>query len=190
MADWYDKLISLLGLDGIRTDRLLGVEERRFPPMLPEGVTPSIIPSLARLPDGRRQIVFNVAGPGESWAGFLPCSPGNAAVLAGFLGRARAHLPAAAARPEPPSGAFAMLRNLSKAVTVLGEMDPLPDRHLETGIALKLIAGSGRGPWLEFSIRGPRGLWLRRLAWTPALAARWDDIHAAVSESIVPAAGG
>jgi hypothetical protein len=130
VTDLYDKLISVLGLDDIRTDHLFGKILREFPELEFSDGPGRVTPSLCRLPDGRTQLVFRVASVGDHWVGFLPCSAANLTLLDAFLTRARRHF------PEPGSG----LRNsglVARLVRAINPGDPLEtmpnplDRHLE-----------------------------------------------------------
>lgn len=99
MADWYEKVISVLGLAEWRTDCLFGVIEQALDGLdglqrnVPLQGAEEVRVCLNRLPDGRRLLMFRFGPLSEGGLWPLPCSQANAAVLEGFLRRAETFVP-------------------------------------------------------------------------------------------------
>lgn len=170
MPDGYDRLLTGLGLDSIREDRLFGVPFREFPP-LPFAMGPGeLSPTLCRLPDGRTQMVFRTVSMGDAWIGFLPCTPGNRDCLQRFLQQ----VGALGKDPVPdahPPGFWAPILRVFRPARVLVAMDPLPDRHLDSTVEWALVVGQDSRPRLQFTIRARRRLFRRPLNGSPEVAA-------------------
>ena len=162
MSDWYDKLISLLGLDPIRRDVLFGTPLHSFPEWTFRRSAGTARPSLCQLPDGRTQLVFELRCVDTPWVGFIPASARNLTAVEDFLGQVDAATVAERGTQWP-----------RKVV-----MAPLPDRNLDSVVELAWDASHAGGARLEFTIRGPRGYLRQELDWTPALAADWKELLA------------
>jgi len=183
MGDWFDRLISLLGLDASRTDRIVGTLEREILELSLNSQRPAVKVGLYRLPDDRRQLVFQL---GTQWVGFLPCSRGNEKVLADFLGRAQRYLPPDSTAPKPaPPGVFRRMAGVLARSRRLEAMGPLPDSHLRVSVGLELLEIDD-SHLLSFIIRGPRGMLRERIAWTRELAAQLQALHEVVQGSLTP----
>lgn len=174
MAIWFDKFLSRLGLDASRPDRVQGAVIREFPPIGSPPLDEWLQVSLCRLPDGRTLCTFQISSSGERWVGFLPCSRANLNLLQSFLADARSHSPRSTT----------VLGSLRDSKTPLAVLGPLPDRHLDTGVELKLLDRARKDPELQFFIRGPRGHLRRELAWTPDLASWWEALAKEVAAHI------
>ncbi len=181
MPDLYDKLISALGLDSLRNDRLLGVPLREFPPLAFAGGHGELSPTLCRLPDGRTQMVFKTASSGDHWIGFLPCTPGNRDCLERFLQQMGAVGTDPVLEANPP-GFFARFLGVFRPARVLVAMDPLPDRHLESNVEWALVVGNDSRPRLQFTIHAPRRLFRRNLNGSPDVAVSLLEIAKAAGE--------
>lgn len=177
MPDWYDRLLTRLGLDSVRNDQLLGVPLREFTPLEFSNSPGVLKPSLCSLPDGRTQIVFQVAASGDRWVGFLPCSTENLRRLEEFLERAQSPGIGTVEPRREMTFARRMLRPFCPA-RVLVAITPLPDRHLESTVEWCLVADSEEAQRLQFTIRGPRGLFRREPESTPEITARLVEITA------------
>lgn len=177
MADWYDKLISLLGLGECRTERLVGVVEREVAGLEALRAGRGVRAGVHRLPDGRRVLMLRLAQSRGDLGWPIPCSRGNAEVLGGFLARARAHL-------GPPSdsnaGWLQELQSWLRPRPPLEIMPPLPHAHLDCRIELRLVAPAVGGPVLELWAHGPRVRAHRSWRWSAAVAGSWQQLLTAV----------
>ncbi|MFO1460709.1 MAG: hypothetical protein U1G08_15050 [Verrucomicrobiota bacterium] len=182
MPDWYDRLLTGLGLDSIRNDRLLGVPLREFPPLAFSNGHGELSPTLCQLPDGRTQIVFKTVSAGDHWIGFFPCTPGNRDCLQRFLQQSGD----VGTDPVPdahPPGFWPRFLGLFRPSRMLVAMDPLPDRHLGSTVEWALVVGHDSRPRLQFTIRAPRRLFRRQLNWTPEVAASLLEFAKAVGQN-------
>lgn len=178
MADWYDRLISALGLDAHRLDRLLGGVEQELLTLSPPDAWRPLEVSLNRLMDGRRLLVFRVVDSDGGLYRFFPCSRANAKVLGDFLRRAESHLTPAGAPEIPRAGMLASVLDCLTPAQPVEVMAPLPDRHLETTIELRLLATRHGGHCLLFVMRGPGSHYRHRCRWSQAVAANWHSLLA------------
>jgi hypothetical protein len=184
MNVWYDKLISTLGLDGHRTDRLFGVAEHEVIGLeaLQAGELTRV--SLNRLLDGRRLLLFQF-GPyqeGALWP--MPCSRANAETLGGFLCGMESYLPPAGATEDSRRGAGRGLRNWLAPGRPVAVMPPLPDRHYDVQIKFQLQANHGGYHSLEMLGRAQGGRCRYYWRWSRALAADWQKILAVLQASL------
>lgn len=164
MPDWYDRLISLLGLDGSRNDVLFGVPVREFPELPGMNSAGGVRPALHRRADGLLCLVFEVPNPGGSWRGILPCTPGNLDLLEAFLGQARLHgTPDGPTDPARPSLGAVVLPDL-------------PDSMHGLRIGLRLAEPTEGPRSLEFTLRGPRALLRRPLRWDRSASQAWETL--------------
>ncbi len=170
MADWYDKVISALGLDENRTDRLFGVLEQELDGLDALQGGQEVGVSLNRFPDGRRLLLFRFGPQSEGSLWPVPCSQANAAVMEEFLRRAETFL--AVDRPAGPTGSvLGRFRERLAPDRSVVTMSPLPDLHLEVRIGLRLMAEPSGGHSLEFQGRAAGGRCEHSWPWSPAVVA-------------------
>jgi hypothetical protein len=184
MSKWYDKAISALGLDQCRTDRLCGIVDREVVELDPPQWNQPVRVTLNRLSDGRRMLMFQVGAcsEGEMWP--IPCSKDNAKALNEFLGRAESHLPPVGARESPRPSAFGSIRDWLSPGQPVEVMAPLPHRHLNGRVDLRLRASRRGGHFLVMTARGSRCRFDYYWRWSRSLAAQWRRALAAMETGI------
>ena len=172
MADWYDKVISALGLDECRKDRLFGVLDRELDGLDALQGAVAVCVCLNRLPNGRRLLMFGFGPRSEGSLWPVPCSQANAAVMEEFLRRAETFL----AVERPASSKGSVLGRFRKRVAPdrpVVTMSPLPDLHVEVRIMLRLLADPSGGHSLQFQGRAAGGRCEHTWPWSPAVVASW-----------------
>lgn len=195
MADWYDKVISALGLDESRTDRVFGVLEqeldgldalqRNVPLQGPEEVRVC----LNRLPEGRRLLMFRFGPQSEGSLWPVPCSQANAAGLEEFLQQAETFPP----MDRPAGSRGSALRGFRKWLAPdrpVVTMAPLLHRHCEVRIMLRLLSDPSGGHSLQFLGRAARGRCKYTWRWSPAVVASWQRISSSLRSGVTDWDGG
>ena len=179
MADWYDKVVSALGLDECRTDRLFGVLEQELDGLDALQGAVAVCVCLDRLPNGRRLLMFRFGPRSEGSLWPVPVSQANAAVLEEFLRRAETFLP----MDRPAGSKGSVLMGIRKGLTParpVATMAPLLHRHFEVRIGLRLLADRSGGHSLQFLGRAARGRCKHTWRWSPAVVASWHQISSSL----------
>jgi len=184
MADWYDKVISALGLDKCRTDRLCGIVDREVVELDPPQWNQPVRVTLNRMSDGRRILMFQVGAfsEGELWP--MPCSNGNAKALREFLSRAENHLPPVGAPESPKPSEFGGIRGRLSRGQPVEAMPRLPHRHLDGKVDLRLLVNRRGGHFLVMTARGSRCRFDYCWRWSRSLATQWQKVLAALESGI------
>ena len=176
--DWYDRLITLLGLDECRNDRILGISEQDLGPTNPAWREARA--ELCRLPDGTRQVVLRFRTTDRPAIGLIRCDQANARTLGQFLSEAERRSPI---KSGEPSGAPGILASIAAAISpkpVIVGMDPLPAPHPLLRFSLELRSARHLGPCLRASFRGRGGIVANDAPWNERELHFWRRIEAAL----------
>ena len=184
MADSYDKVISALGLDGCRTDRLFGVVEHELSGLDVLQGREDVRVSLNRLPDARRLLLFQFGPRSEGALWPIPCSRANADALGGFLRRAETHLPRMGLPELPGPGMLEKMLEWFMPRQRVEIMPRLVHSYLDCRIELHLLACRSGGHSLRLVARGSRCRFDRSWQWSRSLAAGWRGILAALHDGL------
>ena len=189
MADCYDKVVTTLGLDECRTDRLFGVLEQELDGLDALQGAVAVCVCRNRLPDGRRLLMFRFGPRSEGSLWPVPGSHANAAVLDEFLRRAETFLP----MDRPASSKGSVLGGFGKWLAPdrpVVTMAPLLHRHFEVQVGLRLLAGRSGGHSLQFWGRAARGRCKHTWRWSPAVVASWHRISSSLRGDLTDWDGG
>ena len=189
MGDWYDTLISALGLDGHRTDVLLGIAEQDVTGLESLQARELTRVSLNRLRDGRRLLMFQFGPYAEGCLWPMPCSRGNAEALGEFLYRTQSYLPAADVTDASRKKVVEGFREWVTKGRPIESMSSLPDRHFDAKIELRLLADQRGNHTLELAGRARGGRYNSRWKWSHATASAWQKILAALRANLTEWSG-
>ncbi len=184
MGDWYDKLISALGLEEHRTDVLLGIAEQEVTGLesLQAGELTRV--SLKRLRDGRRLLMFQFGPNAEGCFWPMPCSRANAEALSEFLYRTQSYLPAGDVRDASRRNVIEGFRRWLTKDRPVESMGSLPDCHFDAKFELRLLVDQRGNHTLELAGRARGGRYRSRWEWSHATASAWQQILATLRANL------
>ena len=178
--DWYDRLITLLGLDECRNDRILGISEQDLGPNNPSSRQTRA--ELCRLPDGTRQVVLRFHAADRPAIGLLRCDQANARILSQFLSEAERRSPFKRGEPDADHGFLSSIAAAIAPKPVIVGMDPLPAPHPLLRFTLELRSARHLGPFLRASFRGRGGIVANDAPWNERELHFWRRIEAALGQ--------
>lgn len=154
MADAYDQLIHLLGLDDCRLDRILGRPIRQIGTFsgAPRYQHSPVTISLCELPDGRLQWGFEWNSQGPE-LGMIPLSPRNRDSLKAAIQEARRLMTES---HRPMGGSVGLLRRFAHRLTgrPVADFGRLPDAAPHLGCSLQIRWFEHCGLFLVFRFHG------------------------------------
>jgi hypothetical protein len=184
MGDWYDKVISALGLDGHRTDRLFGTVEQEVTGLEALQACELTRVTLNRLSDRRRLLLFQFGSYADGSLWPMPCSRANAEAVGGFLFRAQSYLPARDVPEVSRKGVVEGFRAWLTTGRPVERMASLPHRHFDARIELRLLADQRGNHTLELVGRVRGGRCCHRWPWSRETVGDCQKILAALRANL------